>query len=109
MWEKVSYISLAELKHDSFLHLYCQQVEEKYLAEIRKKYPDKLLKEKSIMNLFSNWDQLERNHVDVDILGCLVPYKPVMLLIIKWRVGSIHMLHSHTFDIFLICITNICL
>ena len=67
---------LDELKRGSFLHLYCQHCEEKHLAEIWKKYPDKLPKENSIMNLFYNWDQLGRNHVDIDILGCLVPYKP---------------------------------
>ena len=76
LWEKVSYISLDELKSDSFLHLYCQHCEEKHLAEIWKKYPDKLPIEKSITNLFYNWDQLGRNHADIDILGCLVPYKP---------------------------------
>ena len=74
--EKVRYISLDEPKHDSFLHLHCQHYEEKHLVEIWKKYPDKLPKEKSITNPFYNWDQLGRNHVDVDILGCLVPYKP---------------------------------
>ena len=28
------------------------------------------------MKLFYNWDQLGRNHVDIDIPGSLVPYKP---------------------------------
>ena len=66
-------ISLDELKRDNLLHLYCQHCEEKHLAQIWKKYPDKLPKEKSITNLFYNWDQLRRNHVDRDILGCLLP------------------------------------
>ena len=48
----------------------------KNMAEIWKKYPNKLLKQESIMNLFYNWDQLGRNHGDIDICGCLVPYKP---------------------------------
>ena len=74
--KKVSYISLDELKRDSFLHLYCQHCEQKHFADILKKYPDKLPKEKSITNRFYNWDQLRRNHVDIDIPGCLVPYKP---------------------------------
>ena len=46
------------------------------MDEIWKKYLDKLPKKKSITNLFYGCDQLGRNHVDIDILGCLVPYNP---------------------------------
>ena len=66
------------------LHLYCQHCAEKHLAEIWRKYPDKLPKEKS-MNLFYNWDQLGRNQIDIDILGCLVSYKPGKVVNNKMR------------------------
>ena len=105
-WFIVRKASLDELKCDSFLHLYCQHCKEKHLDEIWKKYLDKLPKEKSITNLFYNWNQPGRNHIDIDNLGCLVSYNPGK--VVNNKMKKLFLLICCT-DIYLTCLSFVSL
>lgn len=66
----------ADLRMKDFTHLYCHICEEVELPKIWKDHSDKLPEEISIKDLFYNWDKLGKSHMDIDILGCLIPNEP---------------------------------
>ena len=73
------FYSSDEVQKHTFTHLYCKICEDRQLPDIWKKHSEKLPRNIDIVDLFYNWDSLGRSHLDIDILGCLIPHKPGML------------------------------
>ena len=63
-----------------FHYIICEEVE---LPRILKENADKSPKTIKIKDLYYNWDTLGKSWMDIDILGCLIPDEPGMVVFLK--------------------------
>ena len=93
-----------EKKYDTFHYLYCRLCQSK--SSLKKnlwdKFPEKLPDEVNEIHLLQNWDKLGLSWNNVDVLGCILPNRILLLFMLadlsveQMNIGSLYILTKTT-------------